>query len=84
MPYINIYENIHISVGDFYGECSGTDIDTLIKLLQQDGHITQEAIDNDSSTISEEYSKAILKLKYLRKFISIEDEQKIIEIANKY
>ena len=85
MPNINIDENVYVSVGDFYEECSGSDIDKLIKLLLTDGYISQEDVDSDDSrTIGEDYQKAINKLKYIRKFMSIEDEQKIIEISKKY
>ena len=79
---LNEDDYITMDVEDFYYKCD--DIDKLIKLLIKDRYIDSDDEGVELTTLNYDYFIAVHRLKYIRPFMSIEDEQKIIQISKKY
>lgn len=88
MPYFTDYDGneIEVDVYEFLSECSGSEVDTLIDALIDDGYIKDsDRISDNTMSISEfEFEEALDKLHNKWNRLSKEDELAIIAIANKF
>lgn len=81
---------IDIYVDEFWNECSRSEKNELIDLLVEEGHVTRvpnSSIDDEKqklSLIEIEWNDMIDKLSNLRQRISIEEEQTIKALVEKY
>lgn len=82
------YEDVDISVEEFFYECSDDEITKLIKLLIGEGYIDEKqdvfTLEDKRDCITFEFDKMVDHLSSLRLRISLEDEEIIREILNKY
>jgi anaerobic ribonucleoside-triphosphate reductase len=81
-------EDIDIDPGDFVDSCNRQEIEELVKTLIEDGHISRTAIkqvgSQEENTLDITYREALDKLYYKRIYLTLEEEQSIINLANKY
>ena len=84
MPYFNT--EIDIDVDEFLTECSRSEIKSLIKYLQEDGWLVKENVTTEDSMnlLDEEWLNVTNKLNTLRLRLSVEEEQTIKDIVNRY
>ena len=84
MPYFNT--EIDIDVNEFLMECSRSEIKSLIKCLQEDGWLVKENVTTEDSMniLDEEWLTVTNKLNTLRLRLSLEEEESIKEIVNRY
>lgn len=81
---------IDIYVDEFWNECSRSEKNELIDLLVEEGHVTRvpnSSIDDEKqklSLIEIEWNDMIDKLSNLRQRISVEEEQTIKALVEKY
>ena len=81
---------IDIYVDEFWNECSRSEKNELIDLLVEEGHVTRvpNSSINDEiqkpSLIEIEWNDMIDKLSELRQRITIEEEEMIKNLVNKY
>lgn len=81
---------IDIYVDEFWNECSRSEKNELIDLLVEEGHVTRvpnSSIDDEiqkPSLMEIEWSNMIDKLSELRQRITIEEEQTIKALVEKY
>lgn len=84
MPYFST--EIDLDVDEFLSECSSREIKELIECLQEDGHLSKESIIKEDSMnlLDEEWLTVTNKLNTLRLRLSVEEEQTIKDIVNRY
>lgn len=84
MPYFNT--EIDIDVDEFLTECSRSEIKSLIKYLQEDGWLVKENVTTEGSIniLDEEWLTVTNKLNTLRLRLSLEEEESIKKIVNRY
>jgi len=84
MPYFNT--EVEVDVDDFLSSCSQSEIKELIEALQEDGWLVKEKVtkEDSMSVMDEEWLTVIQKLHTLRLRLSVEEEQTIKEIVNRY
>lgn len=84
MPYFST--EIDLDVDEFLSECSSSEIKELIECLQEDGYIRKESIIEEDSMnlLDEEWLTVTNKLNTLRLRLSVEEEQTIKDIINRY
>ena len=81
---------IDIYVDEFWNECSRSEKNELIDLLVEEGHVTRvpNSSINDEiqkpSLIEIEWNDMIDKLSELRQRITVEEEEMIKNLVNKY
>ena len=81
---------IDIYVDEFWNECSRSEKNELIDLLVEEGHVIRvpnSSIDDEKQKLSlmeTEWNDMIDKLSNLRQRISIEEEQTIKALVEKY
>jgi hypothetical protein len=81
---------IDIYVDEFWNECSRSEKNELIDLLVEEGHVTRvpnSSIDDEKqkpSLIEIEWNDMIDKLSLLRQRLSIEEEETIKALVEKY
>lgn len=82
------YEDVDISVEEFFSECSDDEITKLIKLLIGEGYIEEKqdvfTLEDKRDCITYEFDQMVDHLSSLRLRISLEDEEIIREILKKY
>lgn len=88
---------IDIDPSEFVSDCSSSEIDELIEILHEDGHLTEyfklnEVLDPNSYVVilgpeanlmDIEWSEVIVKLSRNRLMLSSEEEELIKKIANR-
>ena len=86
MPDFSTY--IDIDPSEYVSECSQGEINDLIDILIEDGHLSRfngKVVPNkeSGSILDLEWEELVNKIKNSKHLLSNEDESKIIEIANK-
>lgn len=81
---VNIDTYVDISVDEFLDSCSSRDIDEIIAYINDDKTERETDILPDPNYLDVEWLKKCQQLVKLRLRISMEDEEKINEILNKY
>lgn len=78
--------NIDLSIGDIYSSMNSREINELIEMLEQDGHINNRCINKEgtSSNMEMEWEEICFKLLEKRLLMSNKDEEIIRSISNKY
>lgn len=87
MPTFSGYTDIDVDVDEFYNECTKKNIEELIELLKEDGHIKNHDIQSDDSQPSLsgiEFNEMISKLNNIYLQLSLDDLETLKNIANKY
>ena len=84
MPYFNT--EIQVDVYDFLSSCSPSEIKELIGALQEDGWLVKENLTKEETmtVMSEEWLNITNKLYTLRLQLSVEEENLIKDITNRY
>jgi len=84
MPYFDT--EVEVDVDDFLSSCSSSEIKELIEALQEDGWLVKEKVTKEESmsVMDEEWLTVIQKLHTLRLRLSVEEEQMIKDIVNRY
>lgn len=88
MPRIDLYNvdvsDIDIDVEDFLYECSERDIQQIINYLKEENYLKQDDIIQTGSLGDEKFIESLDKLKNKRLNLTLEEEQMIIDLANKF
>jgi len=78
---------IDIEPWEYISACSNREVDELINTLIEDGHLDKfngkVVSKGDASLMSEEWDEALAKIRNSKHLLSIDDENVIINIANK-
>jgi len=78
---------IDIEPWEYVSACSNREVDELINTLIEDGHLDKfngkVVSKGDASLMSEEWDEALAKIRNSKHLLSIDDENVIINIANK-
>jgi len=84
MPYFET--ELEVDVDDFLSSCTKSEIKELIEALQEDGWLIKEKVTKEESmsVMDEEWLTVIQKLHTLRLRLSVEEEQTIKDIVNRY
>jgi len=78
-------EDIDIDPSDFVDACSRQEIQELIDVLIEDGYINRSAVDSREDNVMDiTYKEALDKLQDKRIYLTLEEEQFIINLANKF
>ena len=79
-------EDIDIDPSDFVDACDKGEIKELIEALIDDGHIDEPIVtEPDRDNLMDiSFKEALSKLQYKRIYLTLEEEQFIINLANKY
>jgi len=84
MPYFDT--ELEVDVDDFLSSCTKSEIKELIEALQEDGWLVKESITqtDNMNLLDEEWLDLTNKLNNIRLRLSVEEEQTIKEIVNRY
>lgn len=84
MPYFET--ELEVDVDDFLSSCTKSEIKELIEALQEDGWLVEESVTrmDDMNFLDEEWLNITNKLNTLRLRLSVEEEQTIKDIVNRY
>jgi hypothetical protein len=78
---------IDIEPWEYISSCSNREVDELINTLIEDGHLDKfngkVVSKGDVSLMSEDWNEALTKIRNSKHLLSIDDENVIINIANK-
>lgn len=83
----NLEVDVDIEVDEFVDSCSKREIKELIDYLIEEGHLSDEVIDNNNEkmgSLEMEFVENINKLKSKYYSLSSEDEGEIMKIFKKY
>lgn len=90
MPSIRQYDvsvdvDVDVEVVDFVDSCSKREIKELIKTLEEDGHLPRkgETVGGDN-LLDIEYKNALDKLYTRRIYLTLEEEEFIKQLANRF
>jgi len=79
---------IDIEPWEYVSECSKRDIEELIDVLINDGHLDtfngKVKPSNSNTLMDDEWNEALEKLRNSRHLLSIEEENRITDIAKKF
>ena len=79
---------IDIEPWEYVSECSKRDIEELIDVLINDGHLDtfngKVKPSNTNTLMDDEWNEALEKLRNSRHLLSIEEENRITDIAKKF
>lgn len=79
---------IEIEPWEYVSECSKIDIEELIDVLINDGHLDtfngKVKPSNSNTLMDDEWNEALEKLRNSRHLLSIEEENRITDIAKKF
>ena len=79
---------IDIELWEYVSECSKRDIEELIDVLINDGHLDtfngKVKPSNSNTLMDDEWNEALEKLRNSRHLLSIEEENRITDIAKKF
>lgn len=79
--YKDIDVDVDIDVNEFVDECTEWEIEKLIEKLTEDGYLTSELSPN---LMDDDYTKALNKLQSKRVYLTLEEEEIICKIANRF
>jgi hypothetical protein len=83
--YKDIDVDVDIDVNEFVDECTEWEIKKLIKKLIEDGYLTSElSSTKENNLMDDDYTKALNKLQSKRVYLTLEEEEFIKQLANKY
>jgi len=84
MPYFQT--ELEVDVDDFLSSCTKSEIKELIEALQEDDWLVKESVTriDDMNFLDEEWLNITNKLNTLRLRLSVEEEQTIKDIVNRY
>ena len=78
-------EDLDIDPSDFIDGCSRREIQELIDILVEDGYINQTAASSREDNLMDiTYKEALDKLQGRRLYLTLKEEQFIINLANKF
>jgi len=79
-------EDIDIDPSEFVDACDRQEIQELIEALIDDGHIDEPIVtEPDRDNLMDiSFKEALSKLQHKRIYLTLEEEQFIINLANKY
>ena len=84
---VEVDVDVDIDVDDFLDDCSDRDIKNVIEWLKDNDHLEDNIIIPGNTTdniLDIEYKRAISKLYNKRINLSLEEEQFLINLANKF
>ena len=84
MPRISQW-GVEVDVADFYGDCSDREKKELAEYLIEDGFVpgqTEQVGEDNLTDVT--YKEALNKLYSKRIYLTLEEEQVILNLANKY
>lgn len=86
MPYFETEVDVDIDVNEFWDSCSKREKKELLKCAEEDGYITYPTeIEDKSKNLHDlEWEKVISKLHQVRLRLTIEEENIIKQIVNKF
>jgi len=89
MPTIREYSSnfeisMDVDIEDFLYECSSREIEEVIKWLEESDYIKPHNIVDEGSVMDIEWSNTVSKLQTLRQRLTVEEEELIKSIVNKY
>jgi len=82
---VEVDVDIDVDVAEFYSDCSDKEKKELAQYLVEDGFIpgySEEA--GQDNLMDETYKEALNKLYSKRTYLTLEEEQFLINLANKY
>jgi hypothetical protein len=84
MPYFET--ELEVDVDDFLSSCTKSEIKELIEALQEDGWLIKESVaqTDKMNLLDEEWLNVTNKLNNIRLRLSVEEEQTIKDIVNRY
>jgi len=84
MPYFET--ELEVDVDDFLSSCTKSEIKELIEALQEDGWLIKESVAQTGkmNLLDEEWLNVTNKLNNIRLRLSVEEEQTIKDIVNRY
>ena len=81
----NVTVDIDVDVSDFYDECSYTEKKQLVEYLVEDGFASGSSEEIEKENLQDiTYKKALDKLYSKRIYLTLQEEQFIIDLSNKY
>lgn len=88
MPTFNQETEFDIEIDEFVSSCSKREIKTLIEVLVEEGHLNKSALPSDMTIdknhLDLEWDTLCDKLSSLRIRLTVEEEETIKKIINKY
>jgi hypothetical protein len=82
---VEVDVDLDIDVAEFYGDCSDREKKELAEYLIEDGFIPGKSTQVGEDNIQDiAYKKALNKLYSKRVYLTLEEEQFLINLANKY
>ena len=84
---VEVDVDVDIDVDEFLDDCSDRDIKSVIEWLKDNDHLEDNIIVSSNTTdniLDIEYKRAISKLYNKRINLSLEEEQFLINLANKF
>jgi ribosomal protein S8 len=89
MPTIREYSSnfeisMDVDIDDFLYECSSREITEVIKWLEESDYIKSHNTIDEGSVMDIEWSNTVSKLQTLRQRLTLEEEELIKSIVNKY
>jgi hypothetical protein len=83
--YTEVEVDIDIEVGDFIDECSDREIQRMIKILRKEGYLSpNDGVPGEDNLLDIEYKNALDKLYNRRIYLTLEEEQFIKQLANRF
>ena len=82
---VEVDVDIDVDVAEFYGDCSDKEKKELAQYLIEDGFIPGKSTQVGEDTLQDTtYKEALNKLYSKRVYLTLEEEQFLINLANKY
>jgi len=82
---VEVDVDIDVDVAEFYGDCSDKEKEELAQYLIEDGFIPGKSTQVGEDTLQDTtYKEALNKLYSKRVYLTLEEEQFLINLANKY
>ena len=81
---VEVDVDVDVDIVEILDECSSSEIEDVVDWLVDNDYIKQEHTTRSESVMDEEWNEAISKLHTLRQRLTIEEEQLIKSIINKY
>jgi len=82
---VEVDVDLDVDVAEFYGDCSDREKEELAQYLIEDGFIPGQSTQVGEDTLQDTtYKEALNKLYSKRVYLTLEEEQFLINLANKY
>jgi hypothetical protein len=82
---VEVDVDLDVDVAEFYGDCSDKEKEELAGYLVEDGFIPGKSTQVGEDTLQDTtYKEALNKLYSKRVYLTLEEEQFLINLANKY